>query len=56
MNGDISKIVVLYKASAVNRSLCPDILRFCGKHVEMLTWKYNGYYWDYNKVRDALLN
>jgi len=41
------KILVLYNASSVDRSKCPEGIRWIGKHVEMKTYGE----WDYNKVK-----
>lgn len=46
------KIVVLYKASSVDKSKCPNAVRYKGKHVAM---KKNGD-WDYETVKDAIMN
>ena len=53
---DDMKIVVLYNASTVNKSKCPEILKSIGKHVSMKSYNsYRGKYeYDYQKVRAAI--
>lgn len=49
------KIVVLYKASQVDKSKCPVAIRNMGRHVAMICkGKDGGYCWDYNAVKNAL--
>jgi hypothetical protein len=51
---DISNIVVLYNSTKVDRSKCPEILRYKGTHVPMLCYKEGKYDWDYYAVKKAL--
>ena len=53
---DGMNIVVLYKACSVDKSKCPEAVRYIGTHAPM--WKYeNGQvYWDYQSVKNALDN
>lgn len=55
-----TKIVVLYNSSTVNRSLCPESVRYTGTHVAMKCRKeavFGSYIdWDYQAVKDAILN
>lgn len=55
LNDDI-KIVVLYNASSVNKSKCPEILKNIGKHVSMKSYNISkaSYEYDYQKVRSAI--
>lgn len=50
------RIVVLYNAASVNKSKCPDILKYVGVHKEMKSYNafYGKYMFDYQKVRDAI--
>ena len=48
------KIVVLYNAGSVNRSKCPDSIKYYGTHVAMWKWENGQYYWDYQAVKQAL--
>lgn len=48
------RIVVLYNACRVNKTLCPDILINQGTHVAMGYIKDGKAYWNYPAVRDAL--
>lgn len=41
------KIVVLYNATSMNKSKCPDILKNIGTHVAMCFYNDGRYYWDY---------
>jgi len=50
------KIVVLYNAASVNKAKCPDIIKNVGTHKAMYYIKDGDYYWDYNTVKDAILN
>lgn len=49
------KIVVLYKYAMVNRSKCPEVLKFEGIHVPMFYLKDGAHYWNYKAVKDALI-
>ena len=50
------KIVVLYNATSIDKSKCPEILKSIGIHKEMKS--YNGFWgrsiFDYSKVRNAI--
>lgn len=48
------KIVVLYNAGYVDKSKCPDSIKYHGTHVAMWIWKNGQYYWDYQAVKQAL--
>ena len=48
------KIVVLYNAGSVNKSKCPDSIKYHGTHVAMWKWENGQYYWDYQSVKRAL--
>lgn len=48
------RIVVIYNACSMNKSLCPTILRDKGTHIPMKCVADNTQYWDYPTVRDAL--
>lgn len=48
------KIIVLYKSTRIDRSKCPDPVRYVGTHVAMIFRGNNGnYYWDYQAVKNA---
>lgn len=55
-----AKIVVLYNSTFVNRSLCPEPVRYIGSHVAMKYKKETIYgihvYWDYQAVKNAIQN
>lgn len=55
-----AKIVVLYNSTTVNRSLCPEAVRYIGTHVAMKCRKntiFGNYIdWNYQAVKDAILN
>lgn len=53
-NRDISNIIVLYNATTVKKSLCPETLKSVGTHVSMVYYEDGNYYWDYKAVKDAL--
>jgi hypothetical protein len=49
-------IVVLYNATTVDKSKCPDAVKYVGTHEKMkklntITWTYD---WDYQAVKSAL--
>ena len=50
------KIVVLYNMSKLDRSLCPEAVRWEGKHLS--AWRYDSvsqkYRWDYQSIKDAI--
>lgn len=48
------KIVVLYKAAAVQRCKCPESVRYKGNHVPMFYLQDGKYYWDYGAIKEAL--
>ena len=48
---DELKIVVLYNATTVDRSKCPDAIKYVGTHVAM---KDRYYAWNYQAVKDAI--
>lgn len=53
------KIVVLYKSTVVNKSLCPEFIRSIGSHVAMKHWTINKSLqrvidWDYQAVKKAI--
>lgn len=47
-------IVVLYNACTVDRSKCPERLRYVGRHVAMCYRSGGVTYWDYQAVKEAL--
>lgn len=48
------KVVVLYNAARVDRTKCPDIVKYIGTHVAMCIYRDGQYYWDYQTVKNAL--
>ena len=46
-------IVVLYNAACVNRTKCPDAVKYEGRHVPMKQWKDGKLLWDYQSVKRA---
>ena len=51
---DDLNIVVLYKATSVDKSKCPDAVKKIGAHVAMLYSKDGEYYWNYQAVKKSL--
>jgi hypothetical protein len=48
------KIVVLYNSTKVERSKCPDAVKWLGTHASMVYKGNDGkYYWDYQSVKAA---
>lgn len=52
---DELKIVVLYNYSSVDRSKCPDAVRYKGKHIATYHWDSFIKKWNYSEIRDALM-
>ena len=48
------KIVVLYNAATVDKSKCPDAVKYVGTHKAMCYYQNGQYYWDYQTVKSAL--
>jgi hypothetical protein len=48
------KIVVLYKATTVNKSKCPEAVKKIGTHEAMCYCENGEYYWNYQTVKSAL--
>ena len=48
------KIVVLYNGTKVEKSKCPEAVRYIGSHVPMCYYYDGKYYWDYQGVKDAI--
>lgn len=48
------KIVVLYHSATVDRSKCPQAVRYSGNHVAMCYRSNGQLYWDYNAVENAI--
>ena len=50
------KIVVLYNAASIDKSNCPDVLKYVGTHEKMKKWNSTtrSYEWDYQAVKTAL--
>lgn len=51
---DKMNIVVLYNAASIDKSKCPDSLRYIGTHAAMCYYENGNYYWDYQAVKSAL--
>lgn len=51
---DNLKIIVLYNATTVDKSKCPDILKNIGTHTAMCYYSDGKYYWDYQSVKNAI--
>lgn len=50
------RIVVLYNATSVDKSKCPDVVKDIGTHEAMRCGKDGEDRWDYQAVREALPN
>lgn len=51
---DKLKIIVLYNSASVDKSKCPDVIKYMGRHVAMCTYENGKYYWNYQAVKNAL--
>ncbi len=51
---DRLNIIVLYKATTVDKSKCPDAVKYIGNHKPMWTYNKNGQLdWDYDTIKSA---
>ena len=49
------EIIVLYNYANVNKSKCPDTVRYSGKHINMYYYDKDGHcYWNYAKIKEAI--
>lgn len=48
-------IIVLYNSTSIDRSKCPESVRWRGYHVPMQYYRNGYYYWDYESVK-AIFN
>lgn len=46
-------IIVLYKSSSIERSLCPESVRCTGTHIPLFYFKDNQCYWNYQAIKKA---
>ena len=52
---NIDRIVVLYNNLSVDRSKCPEALRYRGIHIPAICKRSDGVLrWDYQKIKDAI--
>lgn len=54
------KIVVLYNSSRVDKSKCPELLRYTGIHLPMIVYEkdaygYNKPFWNYREIKKAIM-
>lgn len=47
------KVIVLYKNSRVNRSLCPESVKWIGMHIPLFYFEGNQCYWNYQDIKKA---
>ncbi len=50
------KLVILYNATSVDKSKCPEVLKNIGIHVSMLHYEGGKKEWDYLAVKEAIEN
>ena len=48
------KIIVLYKATTIDKNKCPDVIKNVGNHIAMLCRMNGEIYWDYQAVKNAM--
>ena len=54
--GDGLRIVVIYNALTVNRSLCPEAVQYKGQHLAAMYRGSDGrLYWDYKAIKQAIM-
>ena len=53
-------IIVLYNNATVDRSKCPEAVRYIGEHLAAYHWDYSGYaprkVWNYQNIKRAIDN
>jgi hypothetical protein len=53
-------IIVLYNYPTVDRSKCPEAVRYSGEHLAAYRWDYSGYaprkVWNYQNIKRAIDN
>lgn len=50
------KIVVLYNSTSVDKTKCPDAVKFKGTHIPMMYYQNGNKYWDYYGIKNAIEN
>lgn len=50
------KIVVIYNSTTVDKSKCPDVLKYQGKHIPMIYYQNGMKYWNYTEIKNAIQN
>ena len=51
------RIVVIYNNSYVDRSLCPDAVKYEGVHIKgYYRGTDNKLYWNYDEIKDAIMD
>lgn len=54
-NRDGIRIVVLYNSTVVDRSKCPEVLRYKGEHTAAVYRDSNGLHWNYPAIKKAIM-
>ena len=54
------KIVILYNSAKVDKSKCPELLRYTGIHLPMIVYEkdaygYNKPFWNYREIKKAIM-
>ncbi len=52
---DDLKIVVIYNYANVDKSKCPDILKYEGTHIPAYYYDWSGKKWNYQQIKDAIM-
>lgn len=55
-NKDGLKIVVIYNSSVVNKSKCIEVLKNKGKHLPAYYYKNGDCYWNYQAIKNAIMD
>lgn len=53
---DNLRIVVIYNSLIVDRSKCPEVIRYIGTHIPAKYYKKGFKYWNYQEIRNAIMN
>lgn len=51
---DINKIVVIYNSFKVDRTKCPDVLKYIGTHIPAYCLRNGELYWNYSEINKAI--
>lgn len=50
------RIVVIYNSDKIDKSKCPEIVRYKGKHIVAYYYFNDKCYWNYTEIKNAIMN